>query len=266
MIKYGVINGAKGIFNYIPTQEEKWKNQSDLTNKVVYSMCGNLIEQAEAIRSVEESGLNGTVGIIARSFLELFVQFKFVLQNETEKRAKSFYFNYKLESSKKIQLLLQESAGDLTHEELEKLNDEVEGIGDYDSYVAYYKSLADSLYDNPKNHSQKWYNLHGEKRKFKELMIECGFKERDYTFFYGLGSMDTHGNSSAANINLTKTISFESFISTDYIDEAITRWLNTAVSLLAKFYEVENTRKVKLYQTQIAISHIGLQKHMQGYR
>lgn len=105
--------------------------------------------------------------------------------------------------------MLEQTDGDLTQEELKRLQKEVPGAQSYKDSIKHYQNLVDSLYDNPKSHSQKWYNLHGEKRKFKDLMLECSFNERDYMFFYGLGSLDTHGNSSAVNLNLSKDISFD---------------------------------------------------------
>lgn len=101
MIKQGVINGAKGILLYIPSQEKSWKKYDGLTNKILYSICGNLIEKAEAIRCLEASGLNNAANVVVRSFLELFVQFEYMLKDETILRAKSFYFNFKLETNKK---------------------------------------------------------------------------------------------------------------------------------------------------------------------
>ncbi|MFL2121846.1 DUF5677 domain-containing protein [Marinilactibacillus psychrotolerans] len=254
MIKKGVINGAKGILNILPNEEKHWNKKDSLTNGVLYSICINLIEKVESIRILEEKQVTNSIAIIVRSFLELYVQYDFILKNETDKRAKSFYYNYKLNVGKKIKVMIEQSNIQVTNEDLERLKSELPDAKNYDDYIDHYEKLSNDLYDNSNNHSQKWYNLHGEKRKFKQLMLNCGFTERDYEFFYGLGSMDIHGNSSVVNVNFSKNIITESSIPVYVIDEAISRWLNTALGNYAKFYGIDNKKVVKNYLNQIAMS------------
>lgn len=254
MIKKGVINGAKGILDTLPNEEKYWSKKDSLTNGVLYSICVNLIEKAESIRILEEKKMTNSIAIIARSFLELYIQYDFILKKETDRRAKSFYYNYKLNVGKKIKVMIEEDNLQLTNKDLERLKKELPDANNYDDYIKHYEKLSDELYDNPKNHSQKWYNLHGEKRNFKQLMLESGFKGRDYEFFYGLGSLDTHGNSSVVNVNFLKDIMTESSIPIFIIDEAISRWLNTALWKYAKFYKIDEKKAVKNYLNQIAMS------------
>lgn len=257
MIKIGVINGSKGILNYLATQEDALSKKPDLTTSILFSICGNLIEKAESIRLLEDNNLESTVGVIARSFIELFVQYKFILKKESNKRSESFYYNYKISAGSKIKNMLLYANDELTKDELKVIQLEIPMAKNYDDFISYYKELSNNLYDNPKNHSQKWYNLHGEKMKFKQLMISSGFNERDYDFFYGLGSLDIHGISSAVNMSQFKLSSLKSTIPIYIIDETITIWLSTALLDLAKFYKLENKNKVKNYLSQITISHEG---------
>lgn len=254
MIKLGVINGAKGILSYLPKQETNWSKNDSLTNTVLYSICINLVEKAESIRLLEEKKLTNSVGIITRSFLELYVQYIFILEKETDKRAKSFFYSYKLNVGKKVKLMLEDGGDELTIQDIDRLKKEIPTAENYDDFINYYQRLSDELYDNPKQHSQKWYNLHGEKRKFKQLMLETGFNEREYEFFYGLGSMDIHGNSSVVNLKFNEKLMTESSIPIYIVDEAVSRWLNTAVWKYAKYYGIDKKRTVRNYFSQIAIS------------
>lgn len=257
MIKKGITSGAKGIVEYVTSKEYSKSKYPDITNLVLGSICWNLVERAEKIRLLAENERNESLGILTRSFLELFVQYKFILKRETDKRTESCFYAYKVSSAEKIKAMLDydQSYHKLTENELKILQNEVPGAKGYNDYLSHYKSLSNQLYDNPKQHSQKWYNLHGEKRKFKQLMKEVGFRETDYQFFYGLGSLDIHGSAAAINFKIDKGI--DSAIPLFVIYEAIPRWLNTAVTELARYYGVLKKSKVEGYLLQIGTSHKG---------
>lgn len=253
MIKNGLINGAESIYKIAKNKSERSTN-SELLNQCLFTMAKTLIEKAKTIKILTDQEQFESLGVIVRSFIELRVSFKYIIEADSEKRAKSYFYDYREQvfSMMKTMGNLDASYKEIPKKAMQQFFEEVPSVSDFEEAVQYYKNLRDDLYDNPKQHSQKWYNLQSKKRSyngFKGLMIDLKFGEDMYEFFYGLGSLDAHGNGTLGNLG--NEDQYYSSIPISVGHTIVEVYLCEAFKELVKFYGASRNSRVELSLKQM---------------
>lgn len=260
MIKNGLINGALTI------QRECDKkcgasSYSDTTNYVLMSIVINMIERTKTIMYLTDKARYESIGILVRSFFELHVSLVFILEKETDLRAKSYYYYYKISVIEKFNSLgeINPEYTDLPKEAYDLLIDEAPGAMSIKDVLKHYKEKQNKLYDNPKHHSQKWFNLHGEKRRtFKNLMLSLGFREDLYLAIYGLGSNDIHGHGSLGSVKKSENKWYvDGTLPLDFCNNMVETYLIKSLEQLAKHYGILKKSKVSVALKQMGTSSSG---------
>lgn len=257
MIKNGLINGAMTIQRECNKKCEG-SRYLDRTNYVLMSIVINMIERTKTIMFLTDAARYESIGILVRSFLELHVSLVFILEKETDLRAKSYYYYYQISVIEKFSRLgeINPEYTDLPKEAYDLLLNEAPGAASISEVLKQFKDNQNRLYDNPKHHSQKWFNLHGEKRRtFKDLMLSLGFKEDLYIAIYGLGSNDTHGYGAIGSIKKSEGQWYaDGTLPLDLCNNMVETYLYKSMEKLAKHYGILKKSKVSLGLKQMGTS------------
>jgi hypothetical protein len=260
MIKQGLISGAETI-QRVCYRKSKTAGYNDKTNYVVHSIFINLIERARTIKILTDLRQTESVGVLVRSFIELVVSIDYILEKETDKRALSYFYHYRISMLEKIEKLgkINPEYIDLPKEAFVLLKEDFENVSTISEVLTKYKKLHDKLYDNSVNRSQKWFNLHGEKRRnFKDLMLSMGFDEDLYFVIYGFGSVDTHGAGSIGSVRQSKgAYKVEGTLPIDLSHSIVEKYLSTTVEKFAKHYGVMKKSEVVMAFKQMGTSSSG---------
>lgn len=198
-MKEGIVNASKSLLK-LTGQEIGKKGESSLEDAVIFAITHSIIEKADDIQFLMKNSRYESIEIISRTMLELCVSLKYILKEDTEKRALSYFYSYKKQIAKKIKstidIMKEENILiELTERDLMNLETEVPGVTTLEGYKQYYNDLSTRLYakGTNKNNRKKWYDLNGNIGGFRELMVEVDMNEAEYEFFYGIGSLDVHG-------------------------------------------------------------------------
>lgn len=236
-LQVGLIDGAEAVYQYIVGHTIKQNEEQTLTDNVLIMLVKNLLERVKTIHILSKMEREESITILTRSFLELEVSLKFILESQTDRRALSYYYNHKIQVAKKLIQMKQSDPSYnlyLNEVELTTLRKEVPSANKVEDYLSHYEKkwfkLFSPNYLNPKKGDtrkyRKWYSLNWEFDSFKDLAKSIGIETPMYHFFYGITSVDVHGSGSIGNIkydgsNWSITGSLPSFLCYASIDFAL---------------------------------------------
>lgn len=241
----GFIKGSEEAYLRIIEHLNK-KNEFSLTDKVLMMMIKNLLEKVRTIQLLGKSEREESISILTRAFLELNVSLRFIIKENTNNRARSYYYNNKVQSIEKIMSMQKSDPTfdlELTENELyflRKSVPEAENINDYKAfYEREWHEMFTPNYPENKKRNRKWYALNWEYNSFKDLMLALGIKETTYYFFYGLSSIDSHGMGAVGNIQIDGPFfKIAGTVPTYLCYTIIESYLSSVIYELSEFYEL----------------------------
>lgn len=259
-MKAGIVNASKSLLK-LTGQEIGGKGKSNLKDAVIFSITHSIIEKADDIQFLMKNKRYESIEIISRTMLELYVSLKFILKEETERRALSYFYSYKKQMAKKINstidLMNEENHSfDLTESDLRNLDTEVPGITTIEGYKQHYTDLSTQLYSQGTNkeNRKRWYDLNGNIRGFRELMVEVGMSVAEYEFFYGIGSMNVHGINTIGNLAETDGyLTVVNKLDLDLVNVKNSNYLIQGITSVVNYYKISK-RKIRPYMTQMEIN------------
>ncbi|MGX6445786.1 DUF5677 domain-containing protein [Neobacillus sp. K501] len=182
------------------------RGEFDIPDAVILGLLENMINHSKSMLILLESKHHTAGDTILRTIFENYVYCKFILEKDTEIRAKSYTYSTKI---KEIQLL-----NDLTEDSLDsyKLREFLQlKKGEIREKLAakmddnYQKSIIDGYLNDigMKRIEQKWYNLDGDTNNFKKLCHKIGLFV-EYNLLYSILSIETHGKDAIRNFYFEK--------------------------------------------------------------
>lgn len=236
-LQVGLLKGAEAAYQHIVGHINTQSDEQTLTNNVLIMLVKNLLERVKTINILSKMGREESITILTRSFLELEVSLKFILESQTDRRALSYYYNHKIQVAKKLIQMKQSDPSYnlyLNEVELNSLRKEVPSASKVEDYLSHFENKWCKLFSpnhfNPKKGEKrkyrKWYSLNWEYDSFKDLAESVGIENPIYHFFYGITSVDVHGSGSIGNMkydgsNWSMTGSLPSFLCYAIIDFAL---------------------------------------------
>lgn len=214
-LQKGFLEGAEDAYQQIIGFLNK-KDEITLADNVLIMMTKNLLERVRTIQVLGNIEREESIAILTRAFLELQVSLNFILKDNTKNRAKSYYYNNKIQSMKNL-VKMQRSDPKydlkLNNKEMESLKKEVPTANSIEDFISYYEKKWYKMFSPFKSKSKrgkqpyrKWYALNWEYESFKEMMKSVGVDEAIYHFFYGITSIDVHGMGAIGNIQINGSI------------------------------------------------------------
>jgi hypothetical protein len=194
---------------------------------------------------------------VLRTIFENYVYIKFILEKDTDLRAKSYTYSTKI---KEIQLL-----NDLTEDSLDgyKLRDFLQIKKDEirETLAAkmddeYQKRIKDGYLNEigMGRLEQKWYNLDGKTNNFKKLCLKLGLFV-EYNLTYSILSIETHGKDAIRNFHFEENridlIKMEK--SEDLYRSMNFTCLMESVRLIYEYYGLK--RQLKNFNTLVSINY-----------
>ena len=102
VLQDGLIEGAEIAYQRIIHHLNEINEESPLTDNILIMMTKNLLERIRTIQLLSKIEREESITILTRSFLELQVSLKFILNSNTDQRALSYYYNYKIQTVKNL--------------------------------------------------------------------------------------------------------------------------------------------------------------------
>lgn len=177
-------------------------------------MVKNLLERVRTIQFLGQVGREESIAILTRAFLELNVSLRFILKENTNNRARSYYYNNRIQSMQKLMNMQRSDSKfdlKLNKTEIESLKKSVPEANSIEDYISYYEKRWNKMFSTKtskakkKRQYKKWYALNWEYNTFKDMMKSVGIEESLYHFFYGLSSIDSHGMGAIGNMQINES-------------------------------------------------------------
>ncbi len=73
-----------------------------LTDEILMMMVKNLLEKVRTIQLLGELGRKESIAILTKVFLELNVSLRFIIKENADNHAKSYYYYNKIQGMKKL--------------------------------------------------------------------------------------------------------------------------------------------------------------------
>lgn len=201
VVKYGeVLNEMK----YIKPEDD------GVVNLVIILFVRKIMEHLDAINILVEKSSFSQAKIILRTLLETIVSLKFILKEDTQKRASAYYlyhhyeeidrmknFDAKTKNGQMLKGMLEDEKFKKIAERCQQKKDAFERLVQANSIFTEIenlrkKKLAQKKTREPnKNHHVSWYEICSNIYNFKGMMKNLGW-EKFYESLYGGMSMEVH--------------------------------------------------------------------------
>lgn len=207
IVKYGE------VVNEFQYRDEEEKGV--LTDMVIVLFLRKIMEHIDAIVILIEKCAFSQAQIILRTMLETVVSLKFILKEDTERRAAAYYLYHHYEEVDRISLfkkkeqMIKKNMGEKAYKDVqEKLEAKKEAFKRLIDNNSLFKEI-DNLRkrklkkikkDNPKNKPYiQWYYMCSDIKNFSGLMRAVGWQEYHRTIYGGM-SMEIHGYNAAVEV------------------------------------------------------------------
>ncbi|MBC1778926.1 DUF5677 domain-containing protein [Listeria booriae] len=246
-LRDGLLDGAEAVYERI-IEHLNEKGPPAHTDTVLMMITKNLLERVKTIQILTKTGREDSLTILTRAFLELQVSLKFILKDETDKRANSYYLNSKIQWVESLMKMSKNNSRfklQLNDEEIKALKKRVPEANDLKDYLSHYKKEWDKMFaSRPKRKTyRKWYALNWEYQSFKDMMMAVEIDESMYHFFYGLTSIDAHGMGAVDNIEIIDTYYKVTGSVPAYLCyAAIETYLSNTLYVISQYYGLEEDK------------------------
>ncbi len=218
MVLSGLIIKYGEILNELTTCED---SENSFVDSVLVMFCRKIMEHIDAINVLLSKSCFSQADIILRTLLETIVSFKFILKEDTELRAASYYLYHHYEEMDKIKYfmsntdkgqMIKKFVGDEKFNETAiKVNNKKDALQRIINKDATFKKvddlrnkkIKDKLNKNKNKFkvNVKWYEIVSNYQNFRQLMSYVGWDEY-YEGLYGGLSFEAHGYNAANSISV----------------------------------------------------------------
>lgn len=199
-----IINQADKIAGKILNKFEEEKVPFDIKDAVVIGLLEEMIGKSKSIKVLIENKQYDGLDAITRSILESYTYLKFILSEDTDRRAKAyFYYGKKDENSYYDQLLSKNQKGRRIQKYLNLDTKKIEEKLERDFYDDY-KLRVLNRYIEVTGHEdmkRKWFNLDGKTNSIEILCNKNGL-EVEYAVIYRMLSKDVHASRAYSRLKL----------------------------------------------------------------
>lgn len=246
-MKNGTINASSKILDYVCNDVISSKDFKEM-DAVIIAIMYSLIKKTEDISFLIKHERYDSLEIIARTALELNLSLRFILKEDTERRALAYFYSYKKQIALKVMDTTKNMSNgnkllELTDQDKENLSNEVRGATNLNDYITHYENLYQSIFfkNSKKSDRFNWFNLNNNISGIKELMKEVGMGLDMYHYFYGIGSLQVHGISAVGDMTIKDGyFSMKNSIDLTVLNEKVTNYLITAIEDLRRYYKVKD--------------------------
>lgn len=194
--------------NVITEVFQKDGTQPEFTYKdaVVMGLLENLLNHSKSMTILMKNSHHVSLDAILRTFFENYVYVKYILENDTEKKAVSYMYSNRISEFQLVDKLMEQSLKgrklrDMLRISLEQIKDTYQSKTD-----PVRREQIESWYLNEvgmRRLEQKWYNIDGETRNFKALCSKMKL-DAEYEFMYSILSTEVHGKDAVNNLDFQK--------------------------------------------------------------
>jgi hypothetical protein len=229
----------------------------DYDDAVILGLLENLINHTKTLILLIEKEHYASIDTVLRTFFENYVYLQFVLEKDTDLRAKSYFYSTKMKEMNIFNSITEES---LSGNKLRKfLGVEKEDIINKFSkqFNSEKISSISKLYLvelGMQRPEQKWFNING---KFKSLKDVCASLELtvEYNLIYSTLSTETHAKDALKNFYFEENrVNLLSNLKKDQIHTSLCElYLLNSVRLIYKYYEL--MKELKMFNKLIEINY-----------
>lgn len=197
-----IIEYSKSVSNAILGEFSNGRRIISEFDISIISLLLEVTNKSESFLVLYEQDLEAGTESLARSILEATFYIRFILDDDSEKAGKAYYYKAKINDIEYFHFITGDSNNSQKARKKYQINkDDVvnEAISlNYQEKADYWKKEYDSCFDNPKD-NRNWYNTDGQTRNFFYLSKKLGYVE-EYNIFFRNYSHDIH------NVNWSKYI------------------------------------------------------------
>ncbi|EJJ0982555.1 hypothetical protein NIN44_002741, partial [Enterococcus faecalis] len=126
----------------------------------------NMVDRAETICRLCLLNRYDSVGVLTRSIFEVYLYLLYILQKDTDRRGKAFFYHSRLNNITCMIDFEKNNSGEPSQYSLEEISAEVSGAESLNDMKAHYEKLFINLFKyKPKDWRHKhWYNLDQRKK------------------------------------------------------------------------------------------------------
>ncbi|EMW6058972.1 hypothetical protein AAFD91_002303 [Enterococcus faecium] len=199
------------ITEFVMETPPKGKEEVENHDLVIRTLYFDLVTKAETINFLYENGESDDIGMIFRSFIELYMYLKYILEKNTVNRARACFYwqkynnikilndNLELMDSEEKQLTLKEIDDSLRN----SINSHYDDLSTYRDYI---ETQINSCYTNNTSlrNRKNWWNESADKQSGIRSLFKYLKEEQVYAAIYKKYSTSSHGLSVLGNMDVTK--------------------------------------------------------------
>lgn len=193
------------VFNAVP----KDGNEVDVHDLVIKSLYVDLVDKVETINYLYKVGVTDNIGMIFRSFLEVYMYLSFILEKNTKKRGRACFYWQRYVTVKNLKNTFNHLNASEKEEYVNKINDILQkknnsSYQDLDSYDLYIREKINNCFTNTMDLKKRrnWFNEDGKHQDIRRLFEYMG-KELEYDNFYSRYSASSHGLSVLGQLSVS---------------------------------------------------------------
>lgn len=264
-MKKGIIIASQEILNIIKNEKDiDISNNRTLKDSILITLQETIISKIDDVRFLMEGNRFDSLEEIARSVLELYCILRFILREDSDKRATAFFYTYKIQAGEKIRKSIDKINDNypekirLSEKEVEALKSEVSDAENLDDYIHHYREkYRKTTGHEGRINTDKWYDFVSNISLggVRDLMKYFGMDEATYLYFYSLKSMDIHGISNVGKNALDATnLKEELFNIHAVMKKTLTYYLLEASISISKHYGLIRNKEIRNYIKQIELN------------
>lgn len=193
------------VFNAVP----KDSNEVDVHDLVIKSLYVDLVDKVETINYLYKVGVTDNIGMIFRSFLEVYMYLSFILEKNTINRGRACFYWQKYVAVKNLRKTFEHLDASQKEKYKNEINDTLQknnnpSYKDLDSYDLYIKDKINNCFTNKMKLKDRrnWFNEDGKHQDIRRLFEYMG-KVSEYDHFYSRYSASSHGLSVLGQLSVS---------------------------------------------------------------
>lgn len=221
------------------------ENAMEIHDISIVTLYSSMVEKARSIQLLIDNKLFDSVEVIQRSMVEQNVSLKYILQKDTIRRGRAFFYGHRYKEIKDIEDTLS------YHPDRELIESIKQGIkekfeieskkkyGTFDEYQASIVEKYDELFQKRIKNRKYWFNIDGQAKSIAKLFELMG-EANEYYGLYVPNSAYTHGSGIVTDTNVKKGMfEIKKSINPRMINVVIMKNLKESIEAIGKYYGVE---------------------------
>lgn len=220
----------------------------DLSIALLYII---MIDKSRSIEILLHENILDSIKIIQRSMLEQYVYLLFILQKDTARRGRAYFYGNKISGIKYQNNLKKDYSDRKLIEKISiNLKKEISNgpvANNYEEYCKYFKNKYNSLFDDDVKDKRQWFNIYGNAKYISELFKRMGMLD-EYRFIYAANSESTHGTNLPEDLRTGKKgFGVIQKVNDMNMDSFIIGYLFQGIHKIADYYKYEKSEDNQMY-------------------